>query len=753
MAKRSLKASEEGIKKAKIAFDRRRWTQEYLAAEVGLSTRNSIWKFFSRKPIERYIFMEICFKLDLDWEEIADLPKIEQENKSEKISVENGQITENIANVVEQEKDWQKKLEQQINFQCGQIDNFFNTGKKFSLESMYIELNATPFIKKRQWLDISEFNQIAINSQTNFPSLSPQQSLPISKIVEQFPRLILMGKPGAGKSTVLKYIAVNTINNNFNFDCYPLYLPAKILNYQLQQINQFNLMKYITDTWEVLGINQQDIELFAKEGKILILLDGLQEISLNYLKTILNEIEQFINLYSQNRIIITYRSGVYVLPLQNFHTWELLDFNEQQIQQFAQKWFTHQNNEQLAENNNNFQYSQFLELLKRLENKSIKDLTKTPILLNLLCSVFHQRSSFPTQLSKLYQEALNIFLSQRININTYSNLYELTLTHKTVLLTEIANFGFNKDSFYYKRQDLINIIIKYLQKTIDKNEQQLEKLLLNSEIILNNFETQDGLLIEIAKDIYTFSHLTFQEYLTALKISQEVNIFNQLESLNILAKKIHKFQWHSVILITLEMLLEPQILINKLKEEIELIIKDNHKIHDFFESLEIKQKQLNLIYKPSAIIAFYLGLLEIKDLNLAIALDQRLASNLHEELALDTYLIRVLNTALKLNKNISLEDILNLGFSLDFEKKFTNLSKEFKQEIEQLKSNLFSQGDNAKNLLGWWQKNSLNWVHQLRELIIKHRLICENWQFNEEELDNLYNYYNYYLFLIKSTPE
>ncbi len=42
MARRSLQASPEGIKKAKPAFLRTGWTQEYLAAEVGLETRQPI---------------------------------------------------------------------------------------------------------------------------------------------------------------------------------------------------------------------------------------------------------------------------------------------------------------------------------------------------------------------------------------------------------------------------------------------------------------------------------------------------------------------------------------------------------------------------------------------------------------------------------------------------------------------------------------------------------------------------------------
>jgi predicted NACHT family NTPase len=750
MAKRSLKASAEGIKKAKTAFERRQWTQEYLAAEVGLSTRNSIWKFFSGKPIERYVFIEICFKLDLNWEEIADLPKFDQEKPPEKTSLENNQKTKNIANIIDDDKQesWQEKLRQQINFQCGQVDNCFYLGKKLSLESIYIELYATPLIKKQQWLDISEFNNFSVNYPTNIAMSSSTQTLPISQIVKQFSHLILMGRAGSGKSMLLKYLAINIINNKSNNDLYPIYLSAKIIDYQLHKTNQFDLINYLAYTWQILGINQQQIELLAKEGKILILLDGLEKISLNYRQIILTEIEKFISLYHQNKIIITCRLGISIPPLQGFQTWELVELNEQQIEKLAQKWFNLDTNQQLLEKNNNLQYNQFLELLKRPENKLIKDLTKTPLLLSLLCSVFQQRANFPSKLSKLYQEALNILLSQGQSNNTNREVYELPLIHKTVLLTEIANFGFSKDYYYYEKQDLINLIIKYLQKTVAKNEQQLENLLLNTEAILSDFEAKDGLLIEIAKDIYTFSHFTFQEYLTAVKISQEVNIFYQLESLNILVKKIHKPQWHSVILITLEMLSEPEILINKLEQEITLIIEKNQKISDFFRSLEFKQKQLDLTYKPSAIIAFYLGLLYTNDLNLAIALDQNLASGLPEELALDTHLIRILHRALNLKDNISFENILTLGFILDFERKFTNLSTEFKQEINKLKIELLNHADQEENLLTWWQNDNHNWIDQLRNIIIKYRLIGKDWQFNQQDLENLQNYYNYSLFLI-----
>ena len=43
MVKRSLRASQAGIEQAKRAFAFKGWTQENLAAEVGLKTRQSVW--------------------------------------------------------------------------------------------------------------------------------------------------------------------------------------------------------------------------------------------------------------------------------------------------------------------------------------------------------------------------------------------------------------------------------------------------------------------------------------------------------------------------------------------------------------------------------------------------------------------------------------------------------------------------------------------------------------------------------------
>jgi predicted NACHT family NTPase len=93
MAKRSLQASELGIQDAKRAFALKGWTQENLAGEVNLKTRQPIWRFLSGQPVERHVFLEICSVLGLAWRTIAmnppaDFPEAPENSQSTSVDLE-----------------------------------------------------------------------------------------------------------------------------------------------------------------------------------------------------------------------------------------------------------------------------------------------------------------------------------------------------------------------------------------------------------------------------------------------------------------------------------------------------------------------------------------------------------------------------------------------------------------------------------------------------------------------------------------
>ena len=79
---RSYRATKDGFEIAEKALKLKGWTHEYLAGSVGC-TRQTIGRFFARRPVEKRFFQDMCNKLELEWGEIAELePEKEQASGS-----------------------------------------------------------------------------------------------------------------------------------------------------------------------------------------------------------------------------------------------------------------------------------------------------------------------------------------------------------------------------------------------------------------------------------------------------------------------------------------------------------------------------------------------------------------------------------------------------------------------------------------------------------------------------------------------
>lgn len=83
---RSLKVQPKFLENVRLALQRNGYpSQKSLAQDVGLALA-TVSKFLTGKPVDYQIFLEICFKLALDWREIADLGHaIPQESVSVKL--------------------------------------------------------------------------------------------------------------------------------------------------------------------------------------------------------------------------------------------------------------------------------------------------------------------------------------------------------------------------------------------------------------------------------------------------------------------------------------------------------------------------------------------------------------------------------------------------------------------------------------------------------------------------------------------
>ena len=744
MAKRSLKASLPGIDRAKKAFERTGWTQEYLAAEVGLSTRQSVWKFFKGKPIERHIFIDLCFQLNLDWQEIADFPPLPPRDNSlmeEPKSSLTATVAQDSPPLITTKRSpigtdpWRSQIRGQIEAQCGTIQSFFEFAQPLALENIYTNQNVLTRLSNQRWLEISDLQ----NSRQRTLANRDLETIPALEAATKHSKLMLLGKPGAGKTTFLQYLALQCIREKFKADCIPVLISLRAFVVQGKECQDFSLLGYLERFWRNYDLSLEQIKTLLQQGKVLILLDGLDEIPQEYERQIVGQIQQFSQLYYQNSLIITCRLAGQQYRFNGFTYVELADFNPAQVEIFAQRWFVATAGDART---GDTKARQFLEQLQNKNNQAIRELVSTPILLNLICSVFQERLSFPDKRARLYREGLDILLvrwDRSRGIEREQAYHNLALADKIKLLSHIAAVNFQQGNYFLETDRLLQTIADYLEASLDSDSDP-ETLRLDSKAILRAIEVQHGLLVERARGIYSFSHLTFQEYLTARKIVSTANSDELNDSLRHLATHLTNPQWREVILLTASMLPNADYLMQQLKLQVDAILKEDSKLQEFLQFIEAKEKALSLPYKPAAVRAFYFSLFHNRDLNLAIAIEPQLARGLPNDLALDLALERASALASSLVKNPEIEQILNFSFALEFESNLI-LSSEMQQALNSLKQELPDLALGKKHLINWWLSNGDLWLQKFCSAIALYRHDNHHWHFDSHQQQLLHQYY------------
>ncbi|PZD73411.1 hypothetical protein C1752_02102 [Acaryochloris thomasi RCC1774] len=706
MAKRSLFATPVGAIKAKQAFQRLGWTQEYLAAQVSVQTRQPIWKFFTGKPIERHIFIDLCFQLDLEWQEIAGLPSPDDLRAT---------------STAQELDEWVQRLrtyqQGQLQAQCGILQSSLDVTHTLQLSEIYTGIQTLPQLTHQRWLEISEL-QTATES-TRFMPVHDDLTQG-AETIKAHSKLVIVGKPGAGKTTFLQHIALECQGNRLRPECIPIFIPLRMLTRTAQ--DDFSIVDYISRVWNGSGLADEQLERLLQQGRVLILLDGLDEVAQENSQSLIHQIQDFADQYYQCQIIVTCRIAAQSYYFRGFTYVELADFNQAQIEAFARRYFvaTAQNSKTAGLS----KATQFFEQLQQHENQPIRELVVSPLLLSLVCSVFQERSSFPSNRAKLYKAALDILLGrwdQARGIHRDTTYQQLSRAQKITLMGQIAATTFEQGHFYFEKQDVLRIIAGYLSSFADVSSDP-EVLWQASEAVLGSIVLQHGLLVERARDVYSFSHLTFQEYLAARKIVATPPASRQ-QALAHLATHVCDAQWREVLLLTSSMLPDATDLVQQIQAQIQGLAH-TESLQKFLAGLDRKVSGLELDCKPAAVRAFYFSLLFDRDLNLAIALDPTLANDLPDALALDLAFVRAFNLSLPLVKGSSLKEILNFSFALDLEQRFT-FETPLRQSWQALKEKLPDPAMGEINLQNWWQTDGLQWVESFQAWLTEHRHL--NW--------------------------
>ena len=376
--------------------------------------------------------------------------------------------------------------------------------KPMDLESIYVNVKCLGNLV-RDYYDENLENKYRESKQRrfNFRDDGKKDGLLLAN-QEQY--LMVLGDPGIGKSTFLRKVGLEALKGNK--DSYQHSLTPVLLELKNFKENEINIQALIEEEFKICGFPnvEKNISNKLEKGELLILLDGLDEVPTANVNNVIEKIKDFVDRHYKNRFILSCRTAART-HLRQFTDIEIVEFDDQQIQSFIEHWFSSELDRKNETAKNCW------ELLQKEEYKSAKELAHTPLLLTFLCLVYDENQSFPTNRSRLYQDALRILLekwSAEKRLPNRGLVYEnLSIEQEEILLSEIAYQNFVADKLFLEKREIVKQIKDHLKQNLNAPQH------LDGEKVLKTIEIEQGILVERARDVYSFSHLTLQEYLTA----------------------------------------------------------------------------------------------------------------------------------------------------------------------------------------------------------------------------------------------
>ncbi|MEM9274404.1 MAG: NACHT domain-containing NTPase [Cyanobacteria bacterium P01_F01_bin.143] len=730
MVKRSLKISEQYREQVRNALIDIGLTQKNLSIRVQLS-RSTVSNFFNSKPIYKENFVEICKLLKLDWQEITGL-KAETEENNNSNNLESNEISALVTKL-------RKHVEPDIENRCGTM-RIFDMTQPMGLGEIYTQVNILEKIigqLRKEIEDLMQICNLAEFSRFNFGEVK-EEKIAGTEAVKKYQKLLVLGKPGAGKTTFLKHLAIQSIQNKFQEDLVPFFVTLKDFAETTDKPSLFSYLANYLDSRD-----QENFQQILNQGKALILLDGLDEVLAVDSQRVIKEIINFSNKFLNNQYLLTCRIAAKQYTFEKFTEVEIADFDKKQIKTFAANWFK----------NKVIKAETFIEDLEK--DKPIEELAKNPLLLTLLCLAYQELGYFPPNRAGLYKEGLDALLTKwdsKRGIRRDQVYKKLWLERKKDLLSKIAWDTFSPGEYFFKQEKVEKYICQYIRNLPGANTDE-EALRLDSDVVLRSIESQHGLLVARAKKIYSFSHLTFQEYFTAREIIQVRQ--SQDLALQELVQHIFDSRWREVFFLAVGMSPNGNKLVLLMKETIDNSLAKDEKIQRFLQWLNEKTIAVDITFNSQDITRIQNTSSFFLNLNLSIS------RALYLSLGLGLYFSYYLYPDLELYLNFEfyLHRIIDIScaFSLDFNS-YCAVERHLKLSLEQAQKNapeLYQQLQKLKGKLSnweekeifnktfnkWWQSNGKTWEEDLRKIMIEHRNIGHDWQFDQRQKELLEQYY------------
>ena len=190
------------------------------------------------------------------------------------------------------------------------------------LGDLFVDVNILESLNSSRRSELDDLWQDFTTGNSNYRSLdriglgNQKQRVSGLAVLERNTNLMVVGKPGSGKTTYLQRIVTECNAGKLQTHRIPVLIK---LRYFVDDGRQFgyNLEQFLGQLWQ---LSNTDVQLLLNQGRTLALLDGLDEVTGEAGKQISKKIKQFARVYPQVQIMVTCRTQT----LSDLFDWQSL---------------------------------------------------------------------------------------------------------------------------------------------------------------------------------------------------------------------------------------------------------------------------------------------------------------------------------------------------------------------------------------------------------------------------------------------
>lgn len=382
---------------------------------------------------------------------------------------------------------------------------------------------------------------------------SPLQPSPACNTIAKQDRVVVVGHPGNGKTTLLRWLAFRAASGKLPDARSVIYVRLSELSRALEIDPNADPVKLAANVAEKRGC--REIERLLNEelraNKCLVLLDGLDEVGDETRRDQLVEtIRLFVERYPRNRFVLTSRV-VGFEPSQwtglGFSVVRMLGYRDEQLNEFTDKW-----SKILPKVFGGDVDSVRSSLANAIfANKRVRQLASNPLVLTILCLLNQTLGgALPRRRVDLYSKVVEVFLNTweqtKRSADTFDETSDIDLDAREFgwLLSDMALAMQKNDRTLAARWWITDRVKDCLQNKLGFEIDQAKDV---GERLLRYVTERTGLIEERGLDQFAFSHRTLQEYFAAMGVIDEADASATRDVSDQLSGYFFHPQWSEVV--------------------------------------------------------------------------------------------------------------------------------------------------------------------------------------------------------------